>query len=123
NSLMFPADPSEKRLVESARRHDPEAVSELYRRYSGQIYRFCLFRVGEDATAQDLTEDVFLNMLEYLPRYVDKGRPFVAWLYRIAHDRVVDHYRRHARRPTEELTESVMDHEPGPEATAALNAD
>src|SRR5580765_7983039 len=106
---MNPADPTEQQLVERAQRHDPDAVSELYRRYSGQIYRFCLLRVSDDAAAQDLTEDVFLNMLEYLPRYVDKGSPFVAWLYRIAHDRVVDHYRRHARRPTEELTESVMD--------------
>jgi RNA polymerase sigma-70 factor (ECF subfamily) len=122
-SLMVPADPSEEWLVQRAQRHDPEAVSELYRRYAGQIYRFCLFRVSDEATAQDLAEDVFLNMLESLPRYVDKGRPFVAWLYRIAHDRVVDHYRRRARRPSEELTESLLDHTPGPEVVAALNAD
>jgi RNA polymerase sigma-70 factor (ECF subfamily) len=120
---MVPADPSEQLLVERAQRHDPEAVGELYRHYAGQIYRFCLFRVSDEATAQDLTEDVFLNMLEALPRYVNKGRPFVAWLYRIAHDRVVDHYRRQRRRPSEELTDGLVDQTPGPETVAALNAD
>ena len=120
---MLPADPPDQVLVERAQAHDSGAVGELYRRYAGQIYRFCLFRVSDEATAQDLTADVFLDMLEALPRYVNKGRPFGAWLYRIAHDRVVDYYRRHARRPSEELTESLMDQAPGPEAAAALNAD
>lgn len=122
-SLMAPADPSEPLLVERAQGHDPAAISELYRRYAGQIYRFCLFRVSDEAIAQDLTADVFLNMLEALPRYVNKGRPFSAWLYRIAHDRVVDYYRRQTRRPAEELTEGLVDQTPGPEAMAALNTD
>src|SRR5436190_20401058 len=120
---MVPADPAEPILVRSAQQRDPEAVSELYRRYVGQIYRFCVFRVSDEATAQDLTEDVFVNMLESLPRYVDKGAPFVAWLYRIAHARVIDYYRRNARRPVAELTESLVDHTPEPEALAAQNAD
>jgi len=120
---MFPADPSEQGLIERAQGRDPDAVSELYRRYAGQIYRFCLFRVSDEATAQDLTEDVFVNMLESLPRYVNRGKPFVSWLYRIAHDRMVDHYRRRARRPSEALSDSLMDHAPGPEAMAAQNAE
>jgi RNA polymerase sigma-70 factor, ECF subfamily len=120
---MVPVDPSEPTLVRRAQQRDPEAVSELYRRYVGQIYRFCLFRVSDEATAQDLTEDVFVNMLESLPRYADKGAPFVAWLYRIAHARVIDYYRRTARRPVAELTESLVDHTPEPEALAAQNAD
>ena len=120
---MVPADPSEPTLVRRAQERDPEAVSELYRRYVGQIYRFCLFRVSDEATAQDLTEDVFVNMLESLPRYVDKGAPFVAWLYRIAHARVIDYYRRNARRPVAELTDSLVDHTAEPEALAAQNAD
>ncbi len=110
-------------LVRRAQQHDLDAISELYRRYVGQIYRFCLFRVSDEAEAQDLTEDVFVNMLESLPGYADQGGPFVAWLYRIAHNRVVDHYRRQARRPTDELTETLPDQTPGPDALAAQNAD
>jgi len=120
---MAPAEQSDRDLIQLAQRHDTEAVAQLYRRYSGQIYRFCLFRVGDEAAAQDLTEDVFLNMVESLPRYEDRGAPFSAWLFRIAHHRVVDYYRREARRPMAELKDTLPDSQPGPEVMASLNAD
>ena len=119
DTTMAPADQSDSPLIQRAQQRDPDAITEIYQRYSGQIYRFCLFRVTDEATAQDLTADVFLNMVESLPRYKDRGAPFVAWLFRLAHDRVVDYYRRQGRRPTDELTESLPDSAPGPEALAA----
>ena len=86
---MAPADQSDSPLIQRAKQRDPDAITEIYQRYSGQIYRFCLYRVSDEATAQDLTADVFLNMVESLPRYEDRGAPFMAWLFRLAHDRVV----------------------------------
>jgi RNA polymerase sigma-70 factor (ECF subfamily) len=73
--------------------------------------------------AEDLTGDVFLQMVQALHRYTDRGAPFAAWLFRIAHDRVIDYHRRQARRPTVPLFEALSDDEPGPETQAAHQAD
>jgi RNA polymerase sigma-70 factor, ECF subfamily len=62
-------------------------------------------------------------MVEALPHYVDRGVPFVGWLYRIARARVVDDYRRRARRQTDELTETLADATPGPEDQAIRHAE
>lgn len=113
---MLPAgDTSEGELVRRAQQRDAEAITELYRLYSPRIYRYCLFQVLDDVAAEDITEEVFLNMVESLPRYVDRGIPFSAWLYRLAHDRVVDYHRREARRPTDGLTDDLEDGTPDPE--------
>ncbi len=80
-------------------------------------------RVSDQALAEDLTAEVFLKMLEALPRYVYYGVPFVAWLYRIAHDRVVDYRRRQARRQVEELSEGLVDGRPEPEDQALGQAE
>src|SRR5258706_4426682 len=116
---MVPATyPPEKALIERAQRYEAEAVAELYRRHLGEIYRYCLFRIGDEAAAEDLTEEVFLNMVQSLPRYTDRGIPFVAWLYRIARARVVDYQRRRARPPTGLLAGSLAHAAPGPPAPA-----
>jgi RNA polymerase sigma-70 factor (ECF subfamily) len=121
---MVPAgNSSEKALIERAQRYEAEAVAELYKLHIGEIYRYCLFRVTDEATAEDLTEEVFLNMVEALPHYVDRGVPFVGWLYRIARARVVDDYRRRARRQTDELAETLADATPGPEDQAIRHAE
>lgn len=121
---MAPAgEVSEDELVRRAQKYDSEAVAELYRLYVARIYRYCLARVANVVAAEDITEEVFLNMVEALPHYVDRGVPFAAWLYRVAHDRVVDFHRREARRPTDELTEDMQDSSPAPEEQAARRAD
>jgi RNA polymerase sigma-70 factor, ECF subfamily len=90
-------------LIAQAKQYEPEAVSMIYQRYADRIFRYIFYRVGEQALAEDLLSDVFVRALEALPRYSDEGRPFEAWLYRIAHARVVDHYRRQNVRRTTEL--------------------
>jgi len=123
---MVPASHStetENALIERAQRFEPEAVAELYRRHLGEIYRYCLFRIRDEAAAEDLTEEVFLNMLQALPRYTDRGVPFVAWLYRIARARVVDYQRQRARRPTEALADTLADAAPSPEMQALAHAE
>jgi RNA polymerase sigma-70 factor (ECF subfamily) len=100
-------DVDESRLIERAKAYDAQALSELYRRYSNAIFRYVYYRLGDQALAEDVVSDVFVRALEALPGYQDTGRPFAAWLYRIAHARVVDHYRRHGRRQFTPLDERL----------------
>lgn len=90
----------ERLLIQQAQNGSEESFAELYREHVQQIYRYIYFRTNNEQLAEDLTADVFTKVIEGLPRYVDKGKPFLSWLYRIAHARVVDHYRRQDRRPT-----------------------
>lgn len=81
--------------------HDPEAFGELYDRFLDRVYRYLYFRLGDRVEAEDLAEQVFLKAWEAIPRFRWQGRPFLAWLYRLAHNALVDHLR--ARRPTTSL--------------------
>jgi RNA polymerase sigma-70 factor (ECF subfamily) len=112
-------DSVEIELVRRAKQRDAEAVAELYRLHAPRIYRYCLLHVADASAAEDITEEVFVNMVEALPRYVYRGVPFSAWLYRLAHDRVIDFYRRDGRRPTEDLTDELVDGAPAPEEAVA----
>lgn len=75
---------------------DPEAFASLYRAIAGRVYRFCLFRVGREVDAEDLTQVVFLKIVEALPRYERRGIPFSVWVFRIARNVVTDFQRAHA---------------------------
>jgi RNA polymerase sigma-70 factor (ECF subfamily) len=81
------------RLIERAKRGEVEAFGCLYERYLESIYRYIRTRVAEDRTAEDLTETVFLRAYESLSRYKEKGLRFSAFLYQIARNLLVDHYR------------------------------
>ena len=81
------------RLIERAKRGEVEAFGYLYERYLESIYRYIRTRVAEDRTAEDLTETVFLRSFESLSRYKEKGLRFSAFLYQIARNLLVDHYR------------------------------
>lgn len=111
-------DPVEPILIQRAQQGEEAALAELYQRHTPAIFRYFFFRVNDQALAEDLTGEVFMHMVEALPRYVERGVPFAAWLFRIAHARLVDHHRRAAHRPTESLTETHPDHAPSPEDQA-----
>ncbi len=91
----------EQRLIRRAQRGDAEAFAELYRAHVQVIFRYIAARVNDLQLAEDLTGDVFIKALEGLGSYRDQGRPLLAWLYRIARARVIDHYRQAGRRPSE----------------------
>ena len=117
-------DASESHLIQRAKACDEEALGELYRRHANTIFRYVYYRVGDKAVAEDMVGDVFVRALEGLASYQDTGRPFAAWLYRIAHARVVDHYRRQGRRRVEPLDEGLAaDDETDPYRLAALRDD
>lgn len=88
----------EQRLLKRAKHGDPDAFAALYQAHVQAIFRYIASRVNDNHLAEDLTGDVFAKALQGLSQYQDQGKPFIAWLYRIAHARVVDHYRRSGRR-------------------------
>ncbi len=88
----------EKELVQRAKNQDKEALAALYETYFDSIYRYILARVGEAADAEDLTEEVFLRMLRAIHTFQWQQIGFAPWLFRIAHNLVVDHLRRRSYR-------------------------
>jgi RNA polymerase sigma-70 factor (ECF subfamily) len=99
-------DPDEQSLLERASRADPEALGALYDRYVGRIYSYIYHRVGQADLAEDLTAQVFARMLEAIQEGRAWRTSFSGWLYRIAHNLVVDHYRRRGRATFVELEEA-----------------
>jgi len=93
------AFPGEKALVEQAKT-DPEAFGVLYERYVNKIYTYVYYRTGNQYDAEDLTAKVFHQALNHIGKYKDKGFPFSAWLYRIAHNLVANWYRDKKKRQT-----------------------
>lgn len=72
---------------------DAEAFGALYDLYHPQIYRFVYLKVGRREESEDLTHQVFLSAWEHVREYAHRGHPFGSWLYRIARNAVIDHYR------------------------------
>ena len=95
-------------LVSMAQQGDSVAFAELYETYSPAVYRFLRRRLdGSDEVVQDLTADVFVKIYEKLDRYVERGLPFTAWMYRIAHNHLVDYLRTLPRYTASSLDDSV----------------
>jgi RNA polymerase sigma-70 factor, ECF subfamily len=93
-SIEGPDDPTVVALVNRVVvSQDPNAFGELYDRYVERVYRYLYFRSGSHPEAEDLTEQVFLKAWEAIGRYRWQGRPFLAWLYRLAHNAHIDHVR------------------------------
>ena len=83
----------EEQQVRAAAKGDKQAFAGLYETYLDSIYRFIYLRVEDQQTAEDLTSTVFLRTWEKLGAYQFRGVPFRAWLFRIARNAVIDHYR------------------------------
>jgi RNA polymerase sigma-70 factor (ECF subfamily) len=106
----------ERLLVDAARVGDEGAIAELYNKYFPRVYRYMLVRTGNVGDAEDLTEEVFIRVLDALERFEWRQVPFSAWLFRIAHNAVVSHQRRDgARGRFSPLSPSVPVNTQGPE--------
>ncbi len=84
-------------LVELAK-NDKEAFGELYERYLPKMYNYIYYRIGNVHDAEDLTARLFFRALSHIGKYEDRGVPFQAWLYRIAHNLVANWHRDQGRR-------------------------
>jgi RNA polymerase sigma-70 factor (ECF subfamily) len=91
---------------------DREAFGKLYERYVDQIYNYVYYRTGNRHDAEDLTARVFMRAMHHIQRYNDRGLPFSAWLYRIAHNLVVNWHRDNSRRQEISLDEVELTHPP-----------
>jgi RNA polymerase sigma-70 factor, ECF subfamily len=81
-------------LVVRAQAGDRDAFGELYERLSPKVYNYLYYHLnGRAQLAEDLSEEVFVKVLEKLGRYQDRGLPFSAWVFRIAHNHLIDHVR------------------------------
>lgn len=85
--------PNELQTVEKAIKGDQQAFAQIYDAYLDSIYRFVYMRVEDQQTAEDIAANVFLKAWEKLQDYQQRGLPFRAWLFRIARNAVIDHYR------------------------------
>ncbi len=79
-------------------KEDKQAFGELYSRYLKKIYSYVYHRTGNTHDAEDLTAKVFMRALSHIGNYEDRGLPFQAWLYRIAHNIVANWHRDQGRR-------------------------
>jgi RNA polymerase sigma-70 factor (ECF subfamily) len=90
----------EESLVRRAQQQDQEALSEIFEIYFDRLYSYMASRIGNRAEAEDMTQQVFLKVLQSLPRYRWRGMPFSAWLFRIARNLVIDYHRGQGRART-----------------------
>jgi len=95
-----------RRLVEQAQQGDRDALEELYLLHFDRIYSYLHMSVGNRHDAEDLTTQVFVKMLESIGKFRWRSAPFSAWLFRIAHNLAMDHFRANRRwQPEEEVPE------------------
>jgi RNA polymerase sigma-70 factor (ECF subfamily) len=108
-----------RRLVERAQQDDRQALEELYLMHFDRIYSYLHMSVGNRHDAEDLTTQTFTKMLESIKRFRWQSAPFSAWLFRIAHNLAMDHFRASRRwQPEEEVPEPRDEAEPSAEAAA-----
>lgn len=109
-------------LVARAQEGNAEAFGHLYQRYATQIYRYLRSRVGNERDAEDLTEAVFVRSYEALAGYQERGHRYSAFLYQVARNVLVDHYR--SAREEYSLEDSIPLSAPGPDPeTEVIEAD
>ncbi|MCE1255025.1 MAG: sigma-70 family RNA polymerase sigma factor [Anaerolineae bacterium] len=93
-----PSDMLDDEVLTRVGSGETEYFSVLYERYVGKIYNYIYYRTGNQFEAEDLTERVFYRALGHIHSYKNKGVPFSAWLYRIAHNLVANWHRDNSRR-------------------------
>jgi RNA polymerase sigma-70 factor (ECF subfamily) len=114
----------EQDLVGRASRGDKEAFSRLYESHFDRIYRYVAVKIGNRVEAEDMTQQVFVRAYKSVGSYKQQGVPFSAWLFRIAHNQMVDYVRKESKRLTVPLDESLpvaSESDPQHEAELRLN--
>lgn len=112
------SEATDEELMQRYRDGDAHAFETLYARHKGPVYRYILRQCGVAAQAEELFQDIWMNLIKARSRYEPRAR-FTTWLYTLAHNRLVDHYRRQAAGvpisydddPDEPLIEQVADSE------------
>lgn len=99
---------SEEEILAQAARGDRDAFGMLYERYVDRIFNYVYYRTGNVNDAEDLTARVFQRAMNHIVNYTDRGVPFSAWLYRIAHNLVANWHRDRSRRQEIPLSDAPL---------------
>jgi RNA polymerase sigma-70 factor (ECF subfamily) len=110
----------EKDILSQASQGDQEAFGLLYERYVERIFNYVYYRTGNVADAEDLTARVFYRAMHHIQNYIDRGVPFSAWLYRIAHNLIANWHRDRSRHQEIPLSDAPTIHYKGDPPETAL---
>lgn len=103
-----------KKELSNLREIDSKTIGAIYDQYFSEVYRYVLYRVGDQTVAEDIASDVFIRLLEAVNQGRSPQTNLKGWLIGTASHVVADHMRKKYRRPEEEVTESLPDLTPGP---------
>ena len=95
-------------LVQRARQGQQEAFAQLYESHFDKIFRYVVLKIRNQAEAEDMAQQVFIKAYESIGSYQSQGVPFTAWLFRIAHNQMVDYVRKQSKKQTVPLDESLQ---------------
>lgn len=112
----------EEILIERAQKGDGQALAELYQDNAGKVYRYIYLRVKNIPEAEDITQQVFLKVLNGIKHFKCSGTPFIAWLIRIARNEMVDRSRREDRGKTVPMDDRLLATELEPAGAADPSA-
>ena len=104
----------DKRVFDGLKKLDQQIIGAVYDQYHQEIYRYVLYRIGDQTVAEDIASDVFVRLLEASQSGRAPDSNLKGWLIGTASHVVSDHLRRKYRRPEETITDSLADREPGP---------
>ncbi len=98
----------EHELVARAAKGDADAFSKLYEEHFDRVFRYLYVRLGNEAESEDLTQEVFAKVLEVIGSFQWRDVPFASWLFRIAHNKMIDHIRKEKRVERDDSEETVL---------------
>lgn len=115
---------SDVALVKYAQQGRQDAFEEIYKRHFDAIYTYVYYRVADGALAEDLSAEVFVRLVDKIRAYDHTGRPLLAWLYTIARNLVIDHYRKTGQvtwLPLDDRMEASREEHPAEQAEEHLD--
>jgi len=95
-------------LLERAQQFDPKALAKIFDAYYARIHGYIYRRIGSPSLAEDMAGEVFLRLLEAIKTQRGPRTNLLAWLYRVAHNLIVDHYRRQSKAATQSLEDWLV---------------
>jgi RNA polymerase sigma-70 factor (ECF subfamily) len=107
----------EESLIHRIQKGDNEAFNQIYENYFDRIYRYIVFKTGNSYDAEDLTQQVFIKAFKAIPKFKWRGLPFSAWLFRIAHNQIIDYLRKEMKQSTLRLSEPTITSKSNPVTT------
>jgi RNA polymerase sigma-70 factor (ECF subfamily) len=103
----------EQRALDGLRKLDSQAIGAIYDQFFSEVYRYVLYRLGDQSLAEDIASDVFVRLLEAAQKGRSPQSNIRGWLIATSSHAVMDHLRRKYRRPVEAISESMPDLGPG----------